>query len=76
MRLNLKQARIKANMTQREVAESLNICLRHYQYLESGRSYGACDIWDRLEDMFGVNQRILRQDQRGSQLTRRKVAPA
>lgn len=61
MRKNLKEARQKAGMTQQWVADQLNINIRHYQKIESGEIGGSFGIWDALEDMFGVHQRILRE---------------
>lgn len=61
MRKNLKEARQKAGMTQQEMADKLEINIRHYQKIESGEIGGSFDAWDALEDMFGVHQRILRE---------------
>lgn len=61
LRKNLKNARKEKGMTQRQVAERLNINIRHYQKMESGEIGGSFDAWDALEDMFGVHQRILRE---------------
>ena len=40
MRKNLKEARQKAGMTQKQVAECLNVCERHYKYIEAGKIVG------------------------------------
>lgn len=61
MRKNLKEARQKAGMTQQQMADKLNINIRHYQKIESGEAGGSFESWDALEDMFGVHQRILRE---------------
>ena len=61
MRKNLKEARRKAGMTQQQMADKLNINIRHYQKIESGEIGGSFDVWDALEDIFGVHQRILRE---------------
>lgn len=61
MRINLKNARKSAKMTQQQVAGKLNVCLRYYQQIEAGSRTGGFDIWDRLEDMFNVHQRVLRE---------------
>lgn len=67
-RENLKAARNGAGMTQQQVADRLGVSLRHYCRLEEGRSTGSIALWDELEDLFSVNQRVLRQqDQGGSQ---------
>ncbi len=61
MRKNLKEARHKAGMTQKQVAEYLDITIRSYQRIESGASLGSIKNWDALEDLFDVHQRILRK---------------
>lgn len=60
MRKNLKEARRKAGMTQKQVAEYLGITTRMYQRIESGAAIGKIKYWDALEDLFNVQQRILR----------------
>lgn len=40
MRKNLKEARKKAGMTQREVAEYLHVSERHYKFMEAGKQQG------------------------------------
>lgn len=62
MRKNLKKARNKKGMSQRNVADFLGIHIRAYKYLESGHTKGKIETWDKLEDLFGVNQRYLRED--------------
>ena len=61
MRRNLKEARQKAGMTQKQVAEYLGITLTAYQNIEYGTMLGKIKHWDRLEDLFGINQRKLRE---------------
>lgn len=61
MRKNLKEARQKAGMTQKQVAEYLGISERYYKSLESGERLGGIWMWDKLEDLFSVNQRVLRE---------------
>lgn len=60
MRENLKQARQKAGMTQQQVADKVGISLRYYQQIEAGDRIGDFNIWDSLEDITGIHQRILR----------------
>ena len=62
MRQNLKTARRRAGLTQQQVADRLGITLRYYKDIESGVKLGAIDLWDALEDLFGVHQRELRRD--------------
>ena len=59
MRKNLKEARQKAGMTQKQVAEYLDITTRSYQRIESGEILGSIKNWDALEDLFDVHQWIL-----------------
>ena len=61
MRENLKKARKDAGMTQKQVAEYLDIKERAYQYIESGKTLGSITYWDKLEDLFKIPQRQLRQ---------------
>lgn len=60
MRDNLKQARKAAGLTQQAMADKLGISLRYYQQIESGDRTGDFEIWDNLEDITGIHQRILR----------------
>ena len=62
MRKNLKEARQRAGMTQREVAERLRIHERYYQYIEAGKKTGDFTLWDALEDLFHIHQRVLREN--------------
>ena len=61
VRRNLKEARQKAGMTQRQVAEYLGITIRAYQQIEAGEYQGKIEHWDSLEDLFGIHQRKLRE---------------
>ena len=63
MRRNLKEARQAAGMTQQEVADKLNIGLRYYQMIEAGERTGDFIIWDSLEDLLNIHQRILRENE-------------
>lgn len=62
MRKNLKEARQKAGMTQKEVAEYLGITIRSYQRIERGDFLGSISHWDALEDLFKIHQRELRSE--------------
>lgn len=62
MRANLKKARREAGMTQQQVADYLSVCARHYKYMESGHTVGDIELWDKLEDLFNVHQRVLREN--------------
>lgn len=61
MRPNLKQARLDKGMTQQQVADYLDIGVRYYQKIESGERTGDIRLWDDLEDLFSIHQRMLRQ---------------
>jgi len=60
MRENLKAARKAARLTQQAMADKLGISLRYYQQIEAGDRTGDFAIWDELEDITGIHQRILR----------------
>lgn len=61
-RENLKAARKVAGMTQQQVAVHLGLSPIGYRQIESGKRIGKIETWDKLEDLFKVHQRILRQD--------------
>ena len=61
MRENLRNARIAANMTQGQVAEKLGISERYYRFIEAGTRVGDFEIWDALEDLFNIHQKLLRE---------------
>ena len=61
MRKNLKKARKEKGLTQQQVADQINVGLRHYQKLEAGETNGSFEIWDALEDILGKHQRKLRE---------------
>lgn len=61
MRMNLKNARRKAGITQQQMADTLKITLVYYQKIESGERTGNFEIWDKLEDITGIHQRKLRE---------------
>jgi hypothetical protein len=45
------------------MADELNISLIYYQKIEAGERTGDFAIWDRLEDITGIHQRVLRECQ-------------
>ncbi len=49
-------------MTQQDMADELGITLRHYQKIEYANLKGSFEVWDALEDLLGVHQRILREN--------------
>jgi len=67
MRENLKSARLGKGMTQKQAAESLGVHERYYKSLESGERLGGIWMWDKLEDLLGINQRVLRENHPGKE---------
>lgn len=61
MRKNLKEARQRAGMTQKQMAEYLHVGERHYKKIESGETLGSIELWDKLENLFNIHQRELRE---------------
>lgn len=61
MRENLKAARKAKRLTQQALADKLGITLRHYQKIEYAEINGSFAVWDALEDLLEVHQRILRE---------------
>ena len=61
MRENLKNARKAAGLTQQTMADRLGLTLNNYQKIEYGKLGGSFAVWDALEDLLGVHQRILRE---------------
>jgi len=49
------------------MAEKLCVGLRHYKKIESGETLGSIDLWDKLEDITGIHQRILREIRLGKE---------
>lgn len=62
MRENLKKARKDAGMTQQQVADYLGITDVAYGRIENGVRIGKIETWDKLEDLFNIHQRNLRED--------------
>ena len=65
MRESLKSARRAAGLTQQAMADKLGISLRYYQQIEAGDRTGDFAIWDDLEDITRIHQRILRETNLG-----------
>ena len=61
MRIKLKNERLKNELTQKEIALKLGISERYYQAIELGSQQGSIAIWDKLEDLFNIPQRQLRE---------------
>lgn len=65
MRNNLRAARKAAGLTQQALADRLCISLRHYKFIEAGQTTGNVELWDKMEDIFNVHQRVLRENHPG-----------
>ena len=61
LRKNLQAARKASGLTQQAMANMLGLTLNHYQKIEYGKLGGSFAVWDALEDLLGVHQRILRE---------------
>jgi transcriptional regulator with XRE-family HTH domain len=64
MRQRLRTVRNNMGMSQQAMADMLGISLRYYQRIEAGGCVGSFEIWDALEDITGIHQRILRETDR------------
>jgi len=64
VRENLRKVRKAAGLTQQAMADKLGISLRYYQQIEAGDRTGDFTLWDILEDITGIHQRILRDQER------------
>lgn len=62
MRRNLITARKEKGLTQAKTAEAIGISLRYYQQIEQGTRTGDVELWDALEDITGIHQRVLREN--------------
>lgn len=62
MRENLKAARKAAGLTQQQMADYLHVSARHYKYIEAGHTAGNFQLWDAMEDLFSIHQRVLREN--------------
>ncbi len=62
MRERLKQARKDKGLTQQQVADLLGVKLITYKRIEYGQRTGRIETWDKLEDIFSIHQRLLREN--------------
>jgi transcriptional regulator with XRE-family HTH domain len=61
-RIALKKARLSLNLSQDDLGEKLGISNRTVSDYETGKvKQGKPEIWDKLETIFGVPQKVLRQ---------------
>lgn len=61
MRGNLIAARKEKKLTQAKMAEAIGVSLRYYQQIEQGVRTGDVELWDAMEDITGIHQRVLRE---------------
>ena len=61
MTMMLRQIRLERNMTQNELSVLVGMTRPLISLLERGKTKGSVQVWDRLEAVLGVDQRILRK---------------
>lgn len=61
MRMKLKKARKEAGLTQQQMADKLGVTIGYYQKVEYEKLNGSFEVWDALEDILGIHQRLLRE---------------
>lgn len=66
----MQSARKDKGLTQKAVSEYLGVHERYYKAVESGERLGSIWMWDKLEDLFNVNQRVLRENHPGKEDSR------
>ena len=55
LRISLKAARVNADMTQREAAERLGVCVSTLQHYEAGDTIPDWDVVKRIEEVYGLS---------------------
>jgi transcriptional regulator with XRE-family HTH domain len=61
MKKVLRDTRLNKCLKQTELAALIGLTKQGYWDIEHGRSKGSVNIWDKLEEVLGVDQKILRQ---------------
>lgn len=61
--IKLRQARQSRGWTLEHVAKKIGVTKAAIRDLEIGRRKGSIPVWDALEDLFGIPQRQLREQQ-------------
>lgn len=56
----LNKTRKEKGISATQMAEKLGITRSYYLKIESGDRTGRPELWDAIEDIFGINQRNLR----------------
>ncbi|MGM9884689.1 helix-turn-helix transcriptional regulator [Streptococcus hyointestinalis] len=57
---NLKKARLKAGLTQKEVAERLGVAQQQYARWEQGHRNPKIEVLDKLAEIFGITTNALK----------------
>lgn len=57
----LNKTRKEMGFSARQMAERLGISKSYYRMIESGLRTGTPSLWDSIEDVLGINQRLLRK---------------
>ena len=55
LRISLKAARVNADMTQKEAAERLGVCVSTLQHYETGDTIPDWDMVRRIEEVYGLS---------------------
>lgn len=53
-KISLKAARVNANLTQKQAAERLQVCLSTLQNYEAGRTVPDWEVVRRIEQVYGI----------------------
>lgn len=59
--INLRNERITRGWSLEYVARKIGVTKTAIHDIETGKRQGSIRVWDALEDLFGINQRILRE---------------
>ena len=54
MRKSLKEARLRAGLTQRELADAVGCSRENYSAIETGRLEGSIKIWIQLQKVLSI----------------------
>lgn len=72
MRTNLRKARMKAGLTQADVARMVGIGLRQYKAIEYGESNGSVEVWKHLRTIFHKSIDFLLEQEADSKIISRE----
>jgi DNA-binding XRE family transcriptional regulator len=60
-RINLINARRKADLTQKELGALVGTTKKRISAIETAACGTRDELWDRLEEVLGIHQRVLRE---------------